>query len=653
MSVKELGRLESWKEIGAYLQRDVRTLRRWEKEEGLPVHRHSHKSRSSVYAYPAEIDAWRAGRKVVPEPAPARSLWKIPAFALTMLLCLIMVGNGSRPVSAQQPRAGKAARQVWVGAWPDSISPDGRYFSFTDWQTHGDLAVHDITTGTNRRLTNNAERSEVEFSVFSPDGRQIAYQWNSWSSEPKDELRVIPAAGGQPRTIAAVTEGYIDPAGWTPDGKQLLVIRALPDRTKQLALLSVQDGSIHILKSFAWQSLNPRFSPDGRWIVYAMQSSEKPARDIFVLATDGSREIAVVQNPADDSTPVWSLNGSRIFFLSNRTGRQALWSVPFGDGKPGKEELVKADLSGARSMFMAPSGTLYYSAQGEGGRNIYTAELGVDMKVSKAPVLANLTPVNSNGAPSLSPDGDYLAYCSGGRGLVIRTLATGEEHVVPAQAQPCSGPWFPDGRSLLITSKVPQGPGPNFYRLDLATRKAELLFRSAAPVHGFSLSPDGKTVFYSEPSRLVRFDIETRRETELKKFEVNSSLYDVAVSPDGKQLAYVFWNGGPTQSIEVMPAAGGPSREVFLAETLSRYNSLAWASDQTLLFTKPGAGDNGESALWRVPVAGGPAEQVGLSIPGLSSPQIRPGGRRIFFVSNDSGPRQVWALENFLPATDK
>ena len=73
-------RLESWKEIEAYLKRDFRTLRRWEKEEGLPVHRHSHKSRSSVYAYPSEIDAWRASRKAVPEPAPARPLWKSACF---------------------------------------------------------------------------------------------------------------------------------------------------------------------------------------------------------------------------------------------------------------------------------------------------------------------------------------------------------------------------------------------------------------------------------------------------------------------------------------------------------------------------------------------------------------------------------------------
>src|SRR5882724_4626382 len=68
--------LESWKAIGAYLQRNAVTARRWEKEEGLPVHRHSHKSRNSVYAYPSEIDAWRATRKVVAEPPPPMPLWR-------------------------------------------------------------------------------------------------------------------------------------------------------------------------------------------------------------------------------------------------------------------------------------------------------------------------------------------------------------------------------------------------------------------------------------------------------------------------------------------------------------------------------------------------------------------------------------------------
>jgi TolB-like protein/Flp pilus assembly protein TadD len=56
-------RLESWKEIAAYLGREVRTVQGWEKTEGLPVHRHQHAKQGSVYALKSELDAWREARK--------------------------------------------------------------------------------------------------------------------------------------------------------------------------------------------------------------------------------------------------------------------------------------------------------------------------------------------------------------------------------------------------------------------------------------------------------------------------------------------------------------------------------------------------------------------------------------------------------------
>src|SRR6188768_2512106 len=51
-------RLDSWKEIAGYLNRSVRTVTRWEREESLPVHRHLHSKSGSVYAYKAELDDW-------------------------------------------------------------------------------------------------------------------------------------------------------------------------------------------------------------------------------------------------------------------------------------------------------------------------------------------------------------------------------------------------------------------------------------------------------------------------------------------------------------------------------------------------------------------------------------------------------------------
>ena len=64
-------RLDSWKEIAAYVRRGVRTVRRWENEEGLPVHRHVHRALGSVYAFKSEIDAWRQSGRRRPAAAAA------------------------------------------------------------------------------------------------------------------------------------------------------------------------------------------------------------------------------------------------------------------------------------------------------------------------------------------------------------------------------------------------------------------------------------------------------------------------------------------------------------------------------------------------------------------------------------------------------
>jgi ketosteroid isomerase-like protein len=58
-------RLESWKEISAYLGRDVRTAQRWERNEGLPVRRLQHSKSASLYAYAEELDEWRSARQPV------------------------------------------------------------------------------------------------------------------------------------------------------------------------------------------------------------------------------------------------------------------------------------------------------------------------------------------------------------------------------------------------------------------------------------------------------------------------------------------------------------------------------------------------------------------------------------------------------------
>ncbi len=64
-------RLDSWKEIATYLNRDVTTVQRWEKREGMPVHRHVHDRMGSVYAFRSELDAWVRSRHLAPQESAA------------------------------------------------------------------------------------------------------------------------------------------------------------------------------------------------------------------------------------------------------------------------------------------------------------------------------------------------------------------------------------------------------------------------------------------------------------------------------------------------------------------------------------------------------------------------------------------------------
>jgi TolB-like protein/Tfp pilus assembly protein PilF len=84
-------RLDSWKEIAAYLGREVRTVQLWEKSEGLPIHRQQHARQGSVYAFKSELDAWREARKAAPvEKFPRRP---IALAGTTAALILIAVGG--------------------------------------------------------------------------------------------------------------------------------------------------------------------------------------------------------------------------------------------------------------------------------------------------------------------------------------------------------------------------------------------------------------------------------------------------------------------------------------------------------------------------------------------------------------------------------
>jgi Tol biopolymer transport system component len=672
-------RLESWKEIGAYLQRDARTARNWEKEEGLPVHRHAHKSRSSVYAYPTEIDAWRAGRGVASEPTP-KLFWRWPALAATMLLCLVMVGNGIRPTVASA-QARQTSREIWSGqgaSTAGSVSLDGRYLSFLSGP---DVGIRDLTTGKDRLLP----RKTFGPLLFSPDGRQAAYPYCGNPCATL-ELRILRLddPGAPPKTAHQSEDTlYIQAVGWTPDSKKVLVKRTLrSDRNSQIAVISIQDSSLQVLKSFGWRSAGQTsLSPDGRWIAFDAPARDKEAaHDIFVLAMDGSRETKVVESAAIDWAPVWSPDGSQILFLSDRTGSASLWSVAVDQGRPvGSARLLKPDTGFINPLGMTRSGTLYYLSESWGRRNVHTADLDAGLDANKAPRLASEQFVNTNAAASWSPDGQYLAYyarfaptaeMSGITRLVIRNATTGEEREVRMRElrippyTTASPKWFPDGRSVLVASWDQQQPVVGFYRVSVLDGKAERLHNTITAVGWgvgqFDISPDGRSIVYADMKstddpqapllpQLMRFDLDQRRDTLLTPgFPITA----VAVSPDGKEVAYSSFVPGFMPVIMTIPLAGGEPRLVHkLAGFTANSTPLAWSPDQRhlIIAQQDKAEATSSWSLWKVPVTGGTPEKMATSASRIGAVALRPDGRQVAFTTLEDTTQAVWALENFLP----
>lgn len=673
--------LDSWKEIAAYLKRDMTTVRRWEKSQGLPVHRHLHHSRSSVFAYPSELDAWWASRRPAAEAeADARAAgWlrlrpiRQSAFGMALVLAAMTTADGVivPPVTSAQSR-GITARQLWTGPAVDISGaplPDGTSLSFTDWDT-GNLALRDLATGAARPLTNKGTWSDSSefamFSVPSPDGRQVAYAW--FDGNLGWELRVVALDGTPARVIYAHPEvGYLQPAGWTPDGRGVVAILTRRDNTTQIAIVSAEDQSARVVKTLDWRyPAKASVSPDGRFLAYDLPPGERaPQRDIFLMAADGSGETPLVRHPANDFLPTWSPDGSQVVFVSDRAGTLGLWTIRVDAGRPrGAPEPLKTDIGRVSALAFTRDGSLYYGLETD-MTDVYVAAVDVAAGlVLDPPAPATHRYVGSNSSGDWSPDGRRLVYVSQrsprpgfGAAIVVQDIATGEERelALGLHLNRLGRPrWSPDGRQLVVLAR---GAGQlGLYGLDPDTGADRLLVPlDPAAYRGAPVwSADGKALFYTHPDReglaLRRHDLETGE----GKVLYRSNAHNLAPSPDGRWLTFTMATGAADKVENVLmllPLDGGDPRELMRVTQpdMFRLDGVVWTGDgRHLLVVHGDAG--GPGSLWRLPIDGGTPQPLGVTMEGLNvGLRLHPDGRRIAFTSGER-KSELWVLENLLPA---
>jgi TolB-like protein len=109
-------RLDSWKEIGSYLRRGVRTVQRWEKERGLPVHRLNPERAQSVFAYRSELDRWWRSESSRGGLSHPRTAVRASLAAALVLLLLGVALTLWRP--ARVARATRVRPDVTLGLMP-------------------------------------------------------------------------------------------------------------------------------------------------------------------------------------------------------------------------------------------------------------------------------------------------------------------------------------------------------------------------------------------------------------------------------------------------------------------------------------------------------------------------------------------------------
>jgi len=596
--------------------------------------------------------------------------WSPLGVILVIILACISLPDARRSKASGIPAAEPSAlvaRQVWTDTadpqFMGAPSPDGKYLSYVDWET-GYLSVHELDTGKNRRLTNK-RRSQgfVGNSVFSPDGRQVAYYW--WSQEKGSELHIVGLDGSEPRVVnqdeeISIYSRGIYPTGWTPDGKHILALGRKRDRSLEILLVPVADEPVRILKTLGKKLPGgPRIpglclSPDGRYVAYTFLPSEESVnRDISVVATDGSHEIPLEKHPADDFVLGWAPDGKRVVFASDRTGSMGIWAIEVTEGKmQGTPQLLKSEVGQFYPLGLTQNGSFYYGIY-SGSCNVYTATYDPQKAdITAKPIIAVHRYEGSNWAPDWSPDGRYLACISVRPGaspiFLVRSVETGQVRELSPDLKDFnlhSLRWSADGRFLLGSGKT-KDVFWGVLKIDVETGEVTAIVEGPG-IFGPNWAADGKAVFYvcnlKTNGGIIRHDLATGEKKEL--YNAPGFISALALSPDGRQLAFHDIQGG---ALKVLSTTGGELRERVKVEGRI---TIAWTPDgRQLIYGSRGLGEK-PGHLWRISAGGGESQKLDLEMPYLSHVRFRPDGRQVAFTGKVGKDKcEVWVMENFLPA---
>ncbi len=612
-------RLDSWKEIAAYLNRDVSTVQRWEKKEGLPVHRLLHDKLGSVFASKLELDAWwnrgrqrieaaesapgwgRSRKTLVAWPelsremlragtASLRASWRLVLAVGVMLLMAFGAGalvtwragsGGSRaPVHLSIPLPPGTTLAVEGDTDPAiAISRDGTKLAYV------------VRQGSRKQIYVRAlDRPEAAAVLgtdgarspfFSPDGQSLGF-----ASDLK--LKTVSFATG--KVVAHCEVGYIRGATWGSDDTIVFAWSNI----SELWRVSARGGPCERLTTREQDEHShrlPSFLPDGKTLLFTvgaprMGSWDDAQIDLSNVATGTRRRVV-----EGGTNARYAPSGHLVY-----ARRGSLFAVGF-DLRAGQAIGNPVEVMGG--VVTSPTGSEAHFTLSESGVLAYAPGLPwgmqhrlvwVDREGSQAPISEHR---GSFASVRLSPDGRYVAVETDElrtdlwvydltRGTFTRLTSEGLYNQLPV--------WTPDGRYLTYHSNA-KSPGRSlFWRPVDGSAPPEQLSVVEDPQgrhNPWSWSPDGEVLAFVVTSPDASSDIWLLRRRDRKLQPLLAGPFNErmpAFSPDGRWLAYVSNESGrPEVYVRPFPGAGPRWQISTNGGQLPR-----WARDTGELFYREG-----------------------------------------------------------------
>ena len=647
-------RLDSWKEIASYLKRDVTTVQRWEKREGMPVHRHQHDRMGSVYALRAELDAWMRGRNLRIDQQNGDNAQSPDPPAQQSPPATMSFPNRWRFVLALAAVAGALA--IGVGLWlhkteyfwrnpiadarfqtvtdfdgleqAAAVSRDGHFVAFlSDRDGHMDVWVTQAGSGEFHNLTHGSVSELVNPSVrtlgFSPDGSLVTFWVRRPGGPSGGDIGVwaVPTLGGAPRP-------YLDGVAefdWSHDGSRLAYHTPGPGDPMFVSDGSVRPGDRPIFTAPAGlHSHFPLWAPDGRFI-YFVQGELPDKLDIWRIRPTGGAAERITSQVGRVTHPVL-LDRRTLMYLASGPDGSGPWLYSMDVERRILHRLTSgfdrytslaASADGRRLVATraTPNGTLW---------RMRIADSPADMsEASRVPLTTS-----TGSSPRLGPN--YLLYVSAtGTGESIWKLANGTStelwrgegaHVFGGPAISADGGYVAfsarqHGQTLLY---VIQSDGTN------ARTVGNSLDLQGDP----AWAPDGKSIMSAADDHGVTHLFRVPIDGSSPAAFVPDYSIDPAWSPDGRFVVYSGPDIGTTFSVKAVTAEAAPHNMPALTLTRGARHLAFLPGGRTLVLLR---GDIQHKDLWLIDLETGAERKLTNLAPefDIRDFDVSPDGREV------------------------